>query len=113
MRVRRAIGSRAPHHDSLLGGLNDLAALEAAGADVGAQRGTVGDDADLLQVRIEPARGGAHGMTAVIPEARALSAHTADLRHQTPSSGHRRVFNDAQPDFSGVPQRAIMQAVGG
>ena len=52
-------------------------------------------------------------MTAVIPEARALSAHTADLRHQTPSSGHSRVLNDARPVFSGVPQHAIMQAVGG
>ena len=55
-------------------GLGDLAGLQAAGADVHPSRRAVDQRADLLEVRLEAAPGGAHGVAAVVSVRRALAA---------------------------------------
>src|SRR5437870_2183283 len=62
-------------------GLLDLAGLEAARADVDAAGRAVDDRAHLLEVRLEPALGGAHRMAPALPEGGALAAAVTDLGH--------------------------------
>src|SRR4051812_14709192 len=62
-------------------GFLHLAALEAAGADVGALGDAVDQHADALEVGIEAALRRNHGVAPVVPEARGLTARDADLRH--------------------------------
>src|SRR5689334_21825802 len=62
--------------------LGDLAALEAACADVGARRLPVEHDADALQVRVEAALRGDHRVAPVVTEARLLPADGANLGHR-------------------------------
>src|SRR5919204_2556058 len=79
-RVRRA-RARA----WLLDGLENLAALEAARADVGARRLPVQEHADALEVRVEAALRGHHRMAPVVTETRLLPADCTDLRHRAGS----------------------------
>lgn len=52
---------------------------DALGTDVCARGRVVHHDTDLLQVRIEPAAGGAVGVAAVIAVARFLTANCTNL----------------------------------
>src|SRR5205085_12507615 len=63
-------------------GLGDLAGLQAARADVRAEGSALLDDADLLQVRIEPALGGDHGVGAALTEGGTLAAGVTDTGHE-------------------------------
>src|SRR3954463_15512254 len=76
----------APALRKPLGGFEDFARLETAGADVLAGRGALDDDPDLLQVRVEAALGSDHRVGAGMPERRALSAGVTDLCHAGKSS---------------------------
>ena len=67
--------------DQLLERFCDLAGLEAAGADVRTLGLPAQVDADALEVRIEAALRGHHGVAAAVPERRFLPAHCTDLRH--------------------------------
>src|SRR3712207_4967439 len=51
-----------------LGGLEDLAGFETAGAEVLAPRRPADVDPDLLKVRVETPLGGDHRMRAAVPE---------------------------------------------
>ena len=62
--------------------LGDLAALEAAGADVGALRRAVQEHANALEVRVEAAPRRHHRVRPVVPERRLLAADCTDLRHR-------------------------------
>src|SRR6476646_2077984 len=73
---------RARRARPVLDGLGDLAGLEAAGADVHALRRLADEDADLLQVRVEPAPGRDHRMTTTVSEGGALPAAVTDLGHE-------------------------------
>src|ERR1044072_1309438 len=64
------------------GGLLDLAGLEAAGANVGAQGAAVLLDPDFLEVRIEAALGGDHRVASGVAERRSLAAAVAYLGHE-------------------------------
>src|SRR5207245_7473187 len=61
-----------------------LAALQAAGADVRAADDAVHEDAHALEVRIEAAARGHHGVAPVVAEARVTAAERADFRHGIP-----------------------------
>src|SRR4051794_10175652 len=64
-----------------LGRLEDLAGLEAAGADVLAARRAADVDAHLLEVRVEASLGRDHRVAAAMAERRTLSTHVTDLWH--------------------------------
>src|ERR1700761_5922825 len=66
-----------------LGGLGDLVGLQAASADVGAERATVLLDPDLLQVRLEAALRRDHRVAAGLAEGRFLAAAVTYLCHTT------------------------------
>src|SRR4051794_12967738 len=61
--------------------LRDLAGLQAARTDVLAPRRAVDLDPDLLQVRVEAALRGDHGVAPAVAERRALLAAVTDLCH--------------------------------
>src|ERR1700753_1996468 len=73
--------ARRPHAAS--GGLGDLVGLQAAGADVGADRAPVLLDPDLLQVRLEAALRRDHRVAAGLAEGRFLAAAVTYLCHRT------------------------------
>lgn len=58
-----------------------FAGLEAASADVRANGNTVLEDAQLLEVRVEAALRGDHGMTAVVTERWTTTTRGTDARH--------------------------------
>src|SRR5215207_1906132 len=64
-----------------LDGLLDLAGLEAARADVGPLGLSAEQDANALEVRVEPPPRGDHRVAAVVPERGLLPADCAHLRH--------------------------------
>src|SRR4051794_40660040 len=64
-----------------LGGLLDLAGLQAARADVLAAGRPADLDADLLEVRVEAPLRRHHRVAAAVPERGPLSTHVTDLRH--------------------------------
>jgi len=66
-----------------LGGLGDLARLQAPRADVGAKGAAVLLDPDLLQIRVEAALGGDHGVASGLAERGSLAAAVTDLRHRS------------------------------
>src|SRR5712671_5478838 len=65
----------------LLDRFDDFVALEATGADVGALRGALEQDADPLEVRVPAALRGDHRVRAMVAEGRLLPTDCADLRH--------------------------------
>ena len=67
--------------EGVLDGFGDAARLEAAGADVGVLRAAVDDDADTLQIGLEPALGGAVGVAAIVAHHGGLAAGRADFGH--------------------------------
>src|SRR5256885_10292655 len=71
-------------------GLLHLAALQAAGTDVGPGRRAAQKDANLLEVRVETALRGYHRMAPVVTETRLLSANGADLGHRPRMVANRR-----------------------
>src|SRR4051794_25262242 len=80
-----------------LDGFSDFAALEAAGAHVGALRLAVQEHADALEIRVEAALRRHHRVAPVVTKARLLAADCADLRHRPGSV--------AEPD--GYPAAAV------
>src|SRR5215208_4477291 len=64
-----------------LDGLLDLAALEAARADVRAARGAAQQHSDALEVRVEAPLRRHHRVRPVVAERRLLPANGADLGH--------------------------------
>src|SRR5918996_1444577 len=66
---------------AVLDGLDDFATFEAAGADVGASRFPVEEDADALEVRLEAPFRRHHRVAAMVSERRLFAADCADLRH--------------------------------
>src|SRR5437588_9039611 len=77
----RASTSRADSTDRALDGLQYLAGLQAAGADVLSPRSPVDEDPDLLEVGVEAALRGDHRVAAAVAERRPLLAHVTHLRH--------------------------------
>ena len=69
-------------HARRLGGLGDLAGLEAARADVDALGRPVEVDANPLEIRIEAALRCHHGVAAAVAERRALPTRVAYLGHR-------------------------------
>src|SRR4051794_31666084 len=67
----------------------DLAGLEAAGADVGPRGDATDEDAHALQVGVEAALRGHHGVAAVVAEAGLSPAQGADFRHVAGGPLHR------------------------
>jgi hypothetical protein len=65
----------------LLDGLLDLVALEAAGADIGADGLAVQEDPDALEIRVEAAFRGHHRVASVVAETGLLPTDCADLGH--------------------------------
>src|SRR4051794_4109794 len=63
-------------------GLDDLAGLQAARADVDALRRLADEDPHLLQVRVEPAPRRHHRVRAAVSERGALPAAVTDLGHE-------------------------------
>src|SRR4051812_8065737 len=63
-------------------GLDDLAGLKAARADVDALRRLADEDPHLLQVRVEPAPRRHHRVRAAVSERGALPAAVTDLGHE-------------------------------
>src|SRR4029453_12311509 len=55
------------------------------GADVGPARNPVHENADALEVRVEPPLRGHHGVAPVVSERGSFPADCADLRHRTAS----------------------------
>src|SRR5690348_2338548 len=93
-------GAYAPCARFALEGPLHLAALEAAGADVGAANDAVHQDAHALEIRIEAAARGHHRVASVVAEARVTAAERADFRHEIPvRSGARRTV----PPVRGSP----------
>src|SRR3954447_20912591 len=64
-----------------LDGFDDFVAFEATGADVGALRGALEQDANPLQVRVPAPLRGDHRVRAMVAERRLLPTDCADLRH--------------------------------
>src|SRR4029079_17252237 len=62
--------------------LLDFARLETPGADVGPARNPVHENADALEVRVEPPLRGHHGVAPVVSERGSFPADCADLRHK-------------------------------
>ena len=62
--------------------LLDLPGLQAAGADVDAPRSRADEHPDLLEVRVEAALGGAHGVASALAERRPLPAAVTYLGHR-------------------------------
>src|SRR4051812_13200822 len=79
--------------------LGDLAGLEAARADVHAPWRLAHEDPHLLQVGIEAALRGHHGVASAVAEPRAPTAAVTDLRHATAqcSGPIARVASQAMP----------------
>jgi len=62
-------------------GLNDLAGLDAAGADTNPLAGALDDGLDRLQVYIPATPCGVMGVRDVVAELRSLTAKITFLRH--------------------------------
>src|ERR1044072_5532289 len=88
------------------GGLLDLAGLEAAGANVGAQGAAVFLDPDFLEVRIEAALGGDHRVASGVAERPSLSGPVA-------SPGDENGGRSGSPPLLGQPLWRLSRAMRG
>src|SRR5205823_6929876 len=87
----RLVAATAARLFGHLGGLGDLARLQAARADVHAPGSPAIVDADLLEVGLEAPLGGHHRVAAAVAERGALAAGMTDLGHRVREYRYRAV----------------------